>query len=464
MAQTGLLGLDEADPTTAPDYLGQPVPLSPSSQPALPVTGGPAVGAGAGPVAPGSAGARAAPVTAGAGGPQLGSVSPSALKLALAGGVKLSDLAGKLFPGTPGLEGGAVQTPSGQLTTSAPEILRPTQFPELGSALTPAQADLYALAEYGPTGAETAGLADLLGGLDAVPFLGAFADIGLTAAAGRLPPEKQGVNAALDVAAAALAPETLGLSVVALPFAKDQAGSLINLLEGQGESWKNILGLTPGFSELNTIAKWFGGDLTSLFEHEGPYVKKREGAASEAGADVTALGQAFQDAATSYLQSGDTGSILTALQTQFGERTPVRSWLKLPNEIALEVMGGPTQYQGNYGDATQVEWSGMNPEQFGRLLAALRANPDLLTTAVQGSGDVAYLPQAQAQQVADVAAEQSRQFLQFALDNMDRPPSQAPAMAVAPEGESGGTGAASVTSGRAAGGGGMTQDLETIYG
>ncbi len=145
MAPTGMLGLDETDPTTAPDYLGQPVPLAPSSQPALPVTGGPAVGAPAGPAVPGTAGEGGVPVTAGAGGTQLGSLSPSLLRLALSGGIKLSDLAGRIFRGSQDPSGGAVETPSGQLTTSAPEVLRSTQFPESalpqispGAALDPA--------------------------------------------------------------------------------------------------------------------------------------------------------------------------------------------------------------------------------------------------------------------------------------------------------------------------------------
>lgn len=121
----GLLGLDSPPDEFVTDFLGQKAPLAFKGQPALPVTGGPAVGASQGPV---SAATQAVPVTAGAGGTQVGSIAPDIIALALKGGKKLSDLAGDLFPGAP--SAGAMQTPSGQLTVSAPEILRPTQFPE----------------------------------------------------------------------------------------------------------------------------------------------------------------------------------------------------------------------------------------------------------------------------------------------------------------------------------------------
>jgi hypothetical protein len=129
MAQTDFLGIDEQDPTTVVDYLGNKAPLAFKNQPALPVTGGPAVGApsGGGPV---QAGSQPAPVTAGPAGPTLGSLDPSILNVALGSGIKLADLASKLF-GSAGVPAGAIETPSGQLTTSAPEILRPQQFPDV---------------------------------------------------------------------------------------------------------------------------------------------------------------------------------------------------------------------------------------------------------------------------------------------------------------------------------------------
>src|SRR5262249_627645 len=128
MPEGGLLGLDALPEQDILDFLGAPSARFQKAQPSLPVTAAPPVGAPHGPVGRAGGlrlvGAGEGP-TGQPGGPgalnTLGGVA-SALK-----DIKFSDLASTLFGDQPG---GAVQTPSGALTTSAPEALRGQQFPD----------------------------------------------------------------------------------------------------------------------------------------------------------------------------------------------------------------------------------------------------------------------------------------------------------------------------------------------
>ena len=57
----------------------------------------------------------------------------------------------------------------------------------------------------------------------------------------------------------------------------------------------------------------------------------------------------------------------------------------------------------------------MSPAQFQKVLGWLSQDPSRLTHAVQGGGDVPYLDQRQATQVADQAAIASRGLLSFLM-------------------------------------------------
>lgn len=161
---------------------------------------------------------------------------------------------------------------------------------------------------------------------------------------------------------------------------------------------------------LLAIAGGFG-----LFGNGGVYAPKRAAAGREAQVELSSLANVLQSAANQYAQTGNAAVALTALQTHFGARTPVRSWLKLPNALAATVTGQPGS--GNYGDRSQVEWTMLDPAGFTRLLAAFQADPSLIPSTVMGSGDVAYLPQAQAEAVAAQAASQGQQFLLFLVQH-----------------------------------------------
>src|SRR5262249_55415746 len=113
------------------------------------------------------------------------------------------------------------------------------------------------------------------------------------------------------------------------------------------------------------------------------------------------------------IQSGDPAQALAALQATSTDvsavpgRNPVRSELRLPPDVAKSLgLTGPTT-----GGQTQIEWSALNPAQFTGLLDAYPANPGQFADYIVGSGDVAYLPAAQAQQVADNAKRLTLQYL-----------------------------------------------------
>lgn len=249
------------------------------------------------------------------------------------------------------------------------------------------------------------------------------------------PDTVKGVNAGIDAAAGIAAPFTFGLSALGAPIAKAGFGNFykdIGALPGGTPNWSSAIGdIGPFSGPTKAIASMFGMDTNSKFGKilgaldpiTGPfsmlfgagkpsvYMPKRQAAGKEATSELQNLGGAFQQAGEHFAKSGDSSAFLTALQTQFGDRNPVRSYLTLPSELASQVTGQP----GAPGTQVSLSWSQLDPTSFSRLIDVFQSNPDLINTAVQGSGDVAYLPQAQAEQVAAGAAQQARGVLQFLI-------------------------------------------------
>ena len=135
---------EEEDLLLSEDYLGQEAPVAFQGQPALPITGGPAVGSPTGPATVGgfappgpkppstATGTPTRPVEGGDDGSLLGDVGQY-----ISPGLKLLDVANKIYrnatAGPAPFAAGATETPSGQLTVSSPEILRELQYPDVVS-------------------------------------------------------------------------------------------------------------------------------------------------------------------------------------------------------------------------------------------------------------------------------------------------------------------------------------------
>lgn len=416
-----LLGIPSSqDDQEVVDYLGRPVPISLKGQPALPV-GGPPVSAAVGPSGRVGVSGRALAGAGEAGAPGEAAGGPDKTFGLIQQGLKLADVARKLFGDRAGFAGrspeseeafqaqragerapaiagaGAelpVATFAGKPITAAQlAALRELGFgaitePLPAATLTGAEASAAAAAEQGATGAEAAGAGagGILGGLnlsDLAPYLAyatAAYKIGQRAAAGEEGAGEQAGKAAVEAAAAAAAPFTFGLSMLA-PM----------VLEIVGQE-------TPFFVD----------PLAHLLYGGGRYAPVRQQAARETRGGLTSLHATYSKA----VESGDPGEVLKALSS--GEvDNRIRSELWLPAEVAQSM--GVTAF-GEAGDRARVSWGDVTPEQFTRLLDHFEANPDALGPAIVGSGDVPYLGQAQAQQVADQVATGSRALLSYMVN------------------------------------------------
>jgi hypothetical protein len=419
MASTDPLGLTQdpaANDPSSPDYLGRLVPLAFKGQPALPVTGAAAVGSPSGPVTtPGGTGGE----STGGGGAVQGRPPGGFLDLA----VRLLD---KGIDITKSLPGGVVDLGTRGETggISLSDYLRSSGLGEFSTgetsvfgaaeALGATAADLQALGATGAEigtgaaagGASAAGSAagDAAGGVgaglaegigEALPFVGAAVPLITSFASGGPKTATDAANLGVQTAAAIAAPFTFGASEAAV---------------GIAQGIEDILAGAP----LDKTILDFGGlgMLYNLFEHQGPYVPKRKAAAGEAVSELSALGTSLQDAAKAFATSGSPADALKGLQTQFGERNPVRTDIFVPKDIATKLgLSGPR----DWGDRFQLSWSEITPEQFPALLQYMSGLPDQGASMLIGSGDVAYLPQEQAQQVADRAVSDTQTFLAFLM-------------------------------------------------
>jgi hypothetical protein len=119
--------IEERIDETAPDYLGLDVPVAFRGQPALPTQGSSPSAAPGSPSTPGGEGGPVAQGAPEAPGEAASGGFPNAASIATAFGPQLIDVAGRIF-GSADPSFGAIDTPSGQITTSAPDILRDVQF------------------------------------------------------------------------------------------------------------------------------------------------------------------------------------------------------------------------------------------------------------------------------------------------------------------------------------------------
>lgn len=392
------------------DYLGRPVPVSLKGQPALPV-GGPPAGAAVGPSGRVGVSGRALAGAGEAGAPGEAASGPDKTFGLVQQGLKLADVARKLFgkragrspeseeafqaqragERAPTIFGAKpfVATFGGQpITAEQLMALKALPFGAITEPLPTAVAEIgsgaEALLEGGQlsTGATTG--AEAIGGLtlaDLAPYLAyatAAYKIGQRAAAGEEGAGEQAAKAAIEAAAAAAAPFTFGLSTLAPMIAE---------FVGREVPW-----LDP---------------LAGMLYGEGRYVPTRQQAARETRGGLTSLHATYSKA----VESGDPGEVLKALSSGEADNR-IRSELWLPADVARSM--GLTSF-AEAGDRARVSWGDVTPEQFTRLLDYFEATPDALGPAIVGSGDVPYLGQKQAQQVADNVATGSRALLTYQI-------------------------------------------------
>jgi len=283
---------------------------------------------------------------------------------------------------------------------------------EGGTGLTAAEAATAAEAEGGSAASGAAGAAGA--GAAALPYLGGALLLAQDITANR-PDETKAINAAIDAAAIALIPLSGGLSVAAAPFAKLDTARVIN--DPLGSIYK---GAIPGLLPASDLSQLFGGpDLIGEIFGGGPsrYDLVRKAAAQGGARAEGAIGSVYS-AAT------DPASLYSALGSRAADRGSVRSYLNLPADAATQ-LGLP---------GGGVQWSQLSPRQFMDVLRYFKDDPSRLQH-VGGSGDVGYLPQDQAQALADQTASAARSAIsRIIAGGLPEPsaPVTMPAMPAAP--------------------------------
>ncbi len=414
------LGIPTAqdDQGESTDYLGQRVPTAFKSQPALPV-GGPIV-AGTGPT--GVSASPTAPIgIAGPGAAAKPGATPQqldALKL-LSQGVKLTDLASKLFPGdeaagrNPETEAAFQAQRAGERAVGeapAVDLFEGGQdVPPVGGGVNP---DAFAPEAIQGTTAAEQGAVTGLTGADALAGAGTLFNIAQDVTSKESDTLKA-ADTAVDVAALA-GSLAFGPGVAAAaPLVKADIHRTLGDVEAGNTAKLAALDLNPA-----AIPFTFGADIISmlggpdifagLFGGNEPsrFQKTRADAFGAAESGLEALGNVYSTAAN----TGDPGEALKALAT--GEAGgKVRTALYLPNELAQQLgLAGTTR-----GDQTAIEWSALNPDAFNKLMDLYEARPELINL-IQGSGDVPYLDHGSAQQLADQAAGGGRSLMTFMVN------------------------------------------------
>jgi len=211
-----------------------------------------------------------------------------------------------------------------------------------------------------------------------VPGIGAALGIIQNALAGNVEPEKQAFDASLAVAAAAFAPATGGLSLLA-PLMMELGG--------------------PLFGEKDSI-----------------YDAKRSASAREGMSSLSGISGAIQGAAAKFVETGNLGDALQGLQTHFGgPRNPVKSALFIPLAAAQAAGITPGPGMDVIGDNLSIGWDQISPQQFQQVLTRMAAEPDQGLSWVRGSGDIGYLSQAQAINIGAEVKAQTDDYLHFLM-------------------------------------------------
>ena len=211
---------------------------------------------------------------------------------------------------------------------------------------------------YGGSEAGAAALGTVA--LETIPYLGALAGIGMTAAG-----NEPDYIKALDAAAYAGAPFTFGLTA-----------------------------LIPMIAELTGLKDIFRGfDI-------GGYAKKREEAMQTGQAQLGALGSAYQQAA----ETGDYPTMLRALE----EAPGIRAYLSLPEQEAGQ-LGLERTPEGLIG------WPQVYaPDKFSALMDLYQQRPELIEE-IRGSGDIPYLEGDQAAGLAGTVSKQAQDFIRYMM-------------------------------------------------
>ena len=243
--------------------------------------------------------------------------------------------------------------------------------------------------------------------------------------------DQKAALSAVQLGGAVAAPYTFGLSALA-PLV------LNAIVGGKGGA--------PGW--LRYVDPIFGNMIYSLFQ-QGNYAPTREKAFAEAQTGIGNLGSMYKSAA----ETGDPAQLLKALgTTQAGGH--LRAGLNVSPEMAQALGMAPGA----------AEFAGVSPEQFGSLLGYYGKNPQAIGASITGSGDVPYVPQKQAVEIAGNIAGGAqnviknmvmRQQVQNWLQGLQQPQASAAATPV------GGAPAGGIPPSLLAlmgGGGGATQD------
>ena len=146
-------------------------------------------------------------------------------------------------------------------------------------------------------------------------------------------------------------------------------------------------------------------DMFGVFEKGlSNFAQKRMEAASEASLALETVSGVYRSA----LDVGTPEAVQRALATgQGGSGQSVRTELMLPASLAAEV--GLTGQQ--IGHMVVTQWATITMEQFGKILDLFAAQPDLLQN-IRGSGDVPYLSEEDALQIAVGAKNSAIALLQ----------------------------------------------------
>jgi hypothetical protein len=216
------------------------------------------------------------------------------------------------------------------------------------------------------------------------------------------------VSGAWDAATlAAGSVSTLSTAVAGVGAAVAAFSSVMDIVNGKVESgvgglvggvalgavgayFAGPFGAALGYGIGDLLGSWIGG----MFGGPSNYELKRIQAADAANAALGNVTGGYQAA----LNSGSLAQVLAALQGGGGgaSNNSVRTELVLPTSIAQRI--GLTGQQ--IGDELVTQWRDVTLDQFEKVIAAFREQPDLIQ-GIRGSGDVPFLEGGDAAAIAD---------------------------------------------------------------
>jgi hypothetical protein len=236
---------------------------------------------------------------------------------------------------------------------------------------------------------------------------GAEGTAGFLGSAGTMSAAMAGLSTVVSVAAAAVAVFNAAMALANGEIGKG-VGGLVGATAGGviggviAAYFTAGIGTYAGVAIGAAIGEWLGELVGGLFGGRNDWIEKRVEAAKQANEAMGQLSASYSAAA----KSGDITQVQAALSGTFGARGAVRSELTLPPELAAQLKITGDQINGQI----RVAWADLTQEQFKAVLDTLKAQPDLMKGII-GSGDVAYLSQADAQAVADQAANGARALI-----------------------------------------------------